>query len=55
MLISKSNSFYIIRQLKKFTLNLLEVEYLNRQSLWFDLKILLMTLLKVIKRDGVSH
>ena len=33
----------------------LEVEYLNRQSLWFDLKILLMTLLKVIKRDGVSH
>ena len=29
MLISKSNSFYIIRQLKKFTLNLLEVEYLN--------------------------
>ena len=33
----------------------LEVEYLNRQTFWFDLKILLMTLLKVIKRDGVSH
>ena len=33
----------------------LDVEYLNRQSFWFDLKILLMTLLKVIKRDNVSH
>ena len=33
----------------------LDVEYLNRQSFWFDLKILWMTLLKVIKRDNVSH
>jgi len=33
----------------------LDVEYLNRQSFWFDLKILWMTFLKVIKRDGVSH
>jgi O-antigen biosynthesis protein WbqP len=33
----------------------LDVEYLNRQSLWFDLKILWMTFLKVMKRDGVSH
>ena len=33
----------------------LEVEYLNRQSFWFDLKILWMTFLKVIKRDNVSH
>jgi O-antigen biosynthesis protein WbqP len=33
----------------------LDVEYLNRQSLWFDMKILWMTFLKVIKRDGVSH
>ena len=33
----------------------LDVEYLNRQSFWFDLKILRMTLLKVLKRDNVSH
>jgi O-antigen biosynthesis protein WbqP len=33
----------------------LEVEYLNRQSFWFDIKILWMTFLKVVKRDGVSH
>ena len=33
----------------------LDVEYLNRQSFWFDIKILWMTFLKVIKRDGVSH
>ena len=33
----------------------LDVEYLNRQSFWFDVKILWMTFLKVIKRDGVSH
>jgi O-antigen biosynthesis protein WbqP len=34
---------------------LLDVEYLNRQSFWFDVKILWMTFLKVINRDGVSH
>jgi len=33
----------------------LDVEYLNRQSFWFDIKILWMTFLKVIKRDGVNH
>ena len=33
----------------------LDDEYLNRQSFWFDMKILWMTFLKVIKRDGVSH
>ena len=33
----------------------LDVEYLSRQSFWFDMKILWMTFLKVIKRDGVSH
>ena len=32
-----------------------DVEYLNRQSFWFDLKILWMTLLKVIMRDNVLH
>jgi len=33
----------------------LDVEYLNRQTFWFDMKILWMTFLKVMKRDGVSH
>jgi len=33
----------------------LDAEYLNRQSFWFDLKILWMTFLKVMRRDGVSH
>jgi O-antigen biosynthesis protein WbqP len=33
----------------------LDVEYLNRQSFWFDIKILWMTFLKVMRRDGVSH
>lgn len=33
----------------------LDAEYLQRQSLWFDLRILWMTFLKVIRRDGVAH
>ena len=33
----------------------LDVVYMQRQSFWFDMKILWMTFLKVIKRDGVSH
>lgn len=33
----------------------LDVEYLNRQSFWFDMKILWMTFLKVINQDDVSH
>ena len=33
----------------------LDVVYKESRSFWFDLKILWMTLLKVIKRDGVSH
>lgn len=33
----------------------LDVEYLQRRSLLFDLKILWMTVLKVLARDGVSH
>ena len=33
----------------------LDAEYLQRQSLRFDLKILWMTALKVLARDGVSH
>jgi O-antigen biosynthesis protein WbqP len=33
----------------------LDVAYLQRQSLWFDFRILWMTFVKVLKRDGVSH
>ena len=33
----------------------LDLEYMERQSFWFDIKILWMTFLKVINRDGVSH
>jgi O-antigen biosynthesis protein WbqP len=33
----------------------LDVEYLQRQSFWFDLKILWLTFIKVVRRDGVSH
>jgi len=30
-------------------------EYLKRQSFLFDLKILWLTVLKVIRREGVTH
>ena len=33
----------------------LDVEYMQRRSLWFDVRILWLTALKVIVRDGVSH
>jgi O-antigen biosynthesis protein WbqP len=33
----------------------LDAEYLQRQSFWFDVRILWLTFMKVIKRDGVSH
>lgn len=33
----------------------LDVEYLRRQSFWFDLRIIWLTALKVVKSDGVSH
>lgn len=33
----------------------LDVEYLHRQSLAFDLRILWLTFVKVLRRDGVSH
>lgn len=32
-----------------------EVEYLKKQSFWFDMKILGLTVLKVVQRAGVSH
>jgi O-antigen biosynthesis protein WbqP len=33
----------------------LDVEYLQKQSMWFDVQILWMTALKVLNRDGVAH
>lgn len=33
----------------------LDVDYLQRQSLWVDIHILWLTFVKVIRRDGVSH
>ena len=33
----------------------LDAEYLQRQSLWFDIRILWLTCVKVIRRDGVTH
>lgn len=33
----------------------LDVEYLQRQSLWFDIRILWLTFAKVIRRDGITH
>jgi O-antigen biosynthesis protein WbqP len=33
----------------------LDAEYLLRQCFWFDIKILWLTFLKVVRRDGVSH
>ena len=32
-----------------------DVQYLQRQSLWFDIQILWLTFLKVVRKDGVSH
>ena len=33
----------------------LDVEYLHRRSFWFDIYILWLTLIKVVRREGVSH
>ena len=33
----------------------LDAQYSQRQSLWFDIQILWLTFLKVIRKDGVSH
>ena len=33
----------------------LDMAYLQRQSLWFDVRILWLTFVKVLRRDGVSH
>lgn len=33
----------------------LDVEYMRRQSFWFDVKIIFWTFQKVLKKDGVTH
>ena len=33
----------------------LDAEYLRRRSLWFDIRILWLTAVKVLRREGVSH
>lgn len=33
----------------------LDQEYLKRQSFWFDLKIIVLTFIRVLDRQGVSH
>ncbi|MCU0943176.1 MAG: sugar transferase, partial [Hydrogenophaga sp.] len=33
----------------------LDAEYLRRRSLAFDLRILWLTAVKVLRRDGVAH
>jgi len=33
----------------------MDVEYLHGQSLWLDIKIIWLTFIKVLKKDGVSH
>lgn len=33
----------------------LDAQYLERRSLWFDIRILWLTFVKVIRRDGVTH
>jgi O-antigen biosynthesis protein WbqP len=33
----------------------LDAQYLQRQGFWFDIKILWLTFLRVVRRDGVSH
>ena len=32
-----------------------DAEYLQRRSFWFDIRILWLTFVKVLRRDGVSH
>jgi len=34
---------------------MLDIEYLKRRSFWFDLRILWLTCLKVVKSEGILH
>ncbi len=33
----------------------MDIEYLHQESLWFDIKIIILTAAKVLKRDNVTH
>lgn len=33
----------------------LDIEYMKRQSFWFDLQIMFFTFQKVLKKDGITH
>jgi len=33
----------------------LDVAYMQRQSLWFDVQIIVLTFIKVLRRDGIQH
>lgn len=33
----------------------LDIEYLQRRSFWFDIRILWLTFVKVLRREGVTH
>lgn len=32
-----------------------DIEYMNKQSLWFDIKIIFLTGLKVLNKDNIKH
>lgn len=32
-----------------------DIQYLQRRSFWFDMRILWLTVVKVVRRDGVTH
>ncbi len=33
----------------------LDVAYMQQQSFWFDIKIIILTFVKVLRRDGIQH
>jgi O-antigen biosynthesis protein WbqP len=33
----------------------LDVAYMQQQSFWFDVKIIILTFVKVLRRDGIQH
>jgi O-antigen biosynthesis protein WbqP len=33
----------------------LDVDYMNNQTFWLDLKIIFLTFLRVLRRDGIQH
>jgi len=33
----------------------LDIVYMQNQSLWFDLKIIILTVVKVLRKEGVQH